>query len=235
MPFERVYGDPQDQLGEFASRAHTALLIVDMQHAFASPGGLVSRMGGDLATSRDVIPRVAALLKAARSAGVRTVFLRVVDAPGGASVDRAERARRQRIGLPLEALPEGSWDGQILEEVAPAPGEAIVTKRRLCGFVGTDLDLLLRSAGITHIVVAGLQSHACVLSTAWLGSMLGYAVAVPSDATASPREELHRSAMTLLRHSVHAVPTAAEVIALWESGQSLSAEGTVVSRQVGGV
>jgi nicotinamidase-related amidase len=211
-------------LAGFAGPA-AALLVVDMQHAFASPGGLVSRMGGDLATSRAILPTVARLLQAARRSGVPAVFLRVADAPGGASLDPAERARRERIGLPLEALPEGSWEAEIVPEVAPQPGELVVTKRRLCGFIGTDLDLLLRSKGITHVVVSGLQSHACVLSTAWIGSMLGYCVAVPDDATASPRADLHLAAMALLRHSIHAVPPAAELIALWESMQAHDSRG----------
>lgn len=206
----------------------TALVVVDMQHAFASPGGLVERLGGDLATSRAVIPRVRALLDAARRAGVAVVFLRVVDAPGGASVAPAERARRERIGLPLEAVPEGGWDSEIIPEVAPLAEETVVVKRRLCGFVGTDLDLVLRSSGVTHLVVAGLQSHACVLSTAWIGSMLGYHVAVPADATASPREDLHAAAMTLLRHSIHVVTSTEALIALWEHAHH--AEGGATPR-----
>jgi nicotinamidase-related amidase len=207
-----------------------ALLIVDMQHAFASPDGLVGRLGHDLATSRAVVPVVASLLRAARRGGVHVVFLRVADAPGGASVDPAEEARRQRIGLPPQALPEGSRDAEIIPELAPRAGETVVTKRRLCGFVGTDLDLILRSRSITHLVVAGLQSHACVLSTAWIGGMLGYQVAVPRDATASPREELHRAAMTLLAHSIHAVPAAADVVAVWTSARTHHARGTAVPR-----
>jgi nicotinamidase-related amidase len=213
-----------DQLAGFVPPA-TALLVVDMQHAFASPGGVTSRMGADLSTSRAIIPTVSSLLHAARRAGVPVVFLRVIDAPGGASIDSPERARRQRIGLPLHAIPEESWDAEIIPEVTPRAGDITVTKRRLCGFVGTDLDLILRSREITHIVVSGLQSHACVLSTAWIGSMLGYWVAVPSDGTASPREELHRAAMALLHHSIHAVPRTAEIVALWESVHAHHARG----------
>ncbi|MGQ0571585.1 MAG: cysteine hydrolase family protein [Armatimonadota bacterium] len=195
----------------------TALLVVDMQHGFASPGGLIDRMGADLGTSQAAVPLVARLLTAARRGGILVVHLRVVDAPGGASVGASERARRERIGLALEALPEGGRDSEIVPEAAPGEDEVVVTKRRLCGFVGTDLDIVLRSSGVTHLVVAGLQSHACVLSTAWIGSMLGYHVAVPEDATASPRADLHQAAMTLMRHSIHAVTRVADLERLWQA------------------
>ena len=76
--------------------------------------------------------------------------------------------------------------------VAPQAGDIIVTKKRVSAFTGSDLELLLRSLGITHIVLTGIATSGVVLSTLREAADKDYAITVLSDCCADRDEEVHR-------------------------------------------
>ena len=76
--------------------------------------------------------------------------------------------------------------------VAPAPGEAVVTKRRVSAFAGSDLDVLLRARGIDHLVLAGIATSGVVLSTLRQAADLDFALTVLRDGCADADQEVHR-------------------------------------------
>jgi ureidoacrylate peracid hydrolase len=156
--------------------AQTALVIVDMQNGFASKGGLFDLAGFDISRSPRVIEVNRRLLEAARSAGLKVVHLQMTFKPdlsnaGGPSSpnhhkELALRMMRARPELAGTLLVEDTWDWQIVDALAPAPGEHVVRKSRYSGFVNTGLEDHLRSAGIRNLLFTGIATNVCVESTA---------------------------------------------------------------------
>lgn len=155
--------------------ARTGLVVVDMQNAFVEPGGMFDLAGLDITGARGVVGAVRRLLDAARPAGVRVVYLQIgyrpdlADAGGPASPhwhkELALVLMRERPELAGRLLVHGTWDFAIVDELEPEPGDLVVPKARYSGFAGTPLDSLLRAAGLTHLLFAGIATNVCVEST----------------------------------------------------------------------
>jgi ureidoacrylate peracid hydrolase len=155
--------------------ARTAVVVVDMQNAFASRGGLLDLAGIDISGAEEVVRRIAELLEAARAAGVQVVYLQTGYKPdlsngGGAASPnpRKETAlclMRARPELKGKLLVEGTWDFQIVEALTPHDSDIVVLKTRYSGFAGTQLDSMLRAREIRYLVFAGIATNVCVEST----------------------------------------------------------------------
>src|SRR5215217_8048470 len=129
--------------------AHTALLIVDMQKDFCLEGFGAHRAGRDLGAARRALPSIAGLLAAARETGVRVAHVGFSTLADHASDSGPWLAQRRRATYSSDTLCiAGSEGAEFVPELAPAEGEWVVHKHRYSAFSGTDLDLLLRSAGI---------------------------------------------------------------------------------------
>jgi nicotinamidase-related amidase len=93
-------------------------------------------------------------------------------------------------------LVEGSDPTRPMAELSDLLTEAPrVVKRRIGGFAGSDLEMVLRGLGRTHLVLAGLITRGAILSTACLAADLDYEVTVARDACADPDTEAHRVLM----------------------------------------
>lgn len=91
------------------------------------------------------------------------------------------------------------------------------TKKRYNCFVATDLELLLRSHGINTLIVTGVNTNSCVLSTVTAACSMDYAVIVPSDCVATmDKPELHDAALLCIRTAFGFVMTSLELMALAE-------------------
>ena len=155
--------------------ARSAIVVVDMQNAFASKGGTLDIAGADLAGAPAVVRAIRAVLDAARPAGVPIVYLQtgykrdLSDAGGLRSPNyHKETAMRLMCAKPElkgKLLTEGGWDFAIVDELAPQPGDIVVVKTRYSGFAGTTLDSQLRVRGIQYLFFAGIAANVCVEST----------------------------------------------------------------------
>jgi ureidoacrylate peracid hydrolase len=153
----------------------SALVVVDMQNAFASAGGLLDLAGVDITGAAQVRRTLAALLDAARSAGLGVVYLQtgykpdLSNAGGEASPnprkETALRLMRERPELRGKLLTEGTWDFAIVAELAPEPGDLVVLKTRYSGFAGTTLDAQLRARELRYLFFTGIATNVCVEST----------------------------------------------------------------------
>ena len=153
----------------------SAIVVVDMQNAFASKGGTLDLAGADLADAPRVVRTIRGVLDAARTAGVQVVHLQVGYKPdlSNAGGPRSPNYYKEtamhlmctRPELKGKLLTEGSWDFAIVDELAPLPGELVVTKTRYSGFAGTTLDSQLRVRGIQYLFFAGIATNVCVEST----------------------------------------------------------------------
>src|SRR5690606_35801753 len=109
--------------------------------------------------------------------------------------------------------PPGSREAQILDELAPMPGELVFSKTTGSSFNGTTLDYVLRSMGIRTLIMTGVMTSGCVESSVRDAKDLGYGVIVVSDACASWTEELHRASLRVMNEVFAKVMTSDEVVA----------------------
>ncbi|MBV9086416.1 MAG: isochorismatase family protein [Acidobacteriaceae bacterium] len=153
----------------------SAIVIVDMQNAFASKGGMLDLAGVDISGAQPVVASIARLLDAARANSVGVVYLQMGYKPdlsnsGGPNSPnpRKELAMRLMCSRPElrgKVLTEGTWDFQIVDELAPRPGDIEIVKTRYSGFAGTALDSMLRVRGIQYLFFCGIATNVCVEST----------------------------------------------------------------------
>lgn len=152
-----------------------AIVVVDMQNAFASRGGLLDIAGNDISGAAAVVATIASILPVARSRGVPVVYLQTGYKPdlsngGGESSPnpRKETAlclMRARPELKGQLLVEGTWDFQIVDELAPRPGDVVVLKTRYSGFARTTLESELHAREIQYLFFVGIATNVCVEST----------------------------------------------------------------------
>ncbi|MEZ2574930.1 pyrimidine utilization protein B [Buttiauxella ferragutiae] len=171
----------------------TALIIVDMQNAYASKGGYLDLAGFDVSATQPVIENIKTAVAAARQAGMLIVWFQngwdseYVEAGGPGSPNfhksNALKTMRKQPELQGKLLAKGSWDYQLVDELVPQAGDIVLPKPRYSGFFNTPLDSLLRSRGIRHLVFTGIATNVCVESTLRDGFSLEYFGVVLADAT----------------------------------------------------
>lgn len=210
------------ELGELVDPSRAALVIIDMQRDFVEPGFAFDRLGVDLSMYPPVRARIAALLAAARSAGVLVVHVQMTSLPGGRSESPAQlrfnlRLQRQGdiVGRRFRFTEQGDAGHEFVSELAPLPGELVVPKWRSSGFWGTGLDLLLRSNGVETVVIAGCTTEGCVESTARDALFNDYYVVIVEDGVGSDDRAQHDASMLLMRHRFD-IATVAGVEASWK-------------------
>ena len=153
----------------------SAIVVVDMQNAFASKGGMLDIAGVDITDASRVIRVIRSVIEAARHIAVAVVYLRMAYKPdlsdsGGPNSpnfhkELAMSLMCSRPELKGKVLTEGTWDAEIVEGLAPQPADLVITKTRYSGFAGTPLDSQLRMRGIQYLFFAGIATNVCVEST----------------------------------------------------------------------
>ncbi len=215
-----------ETLAEVVHPSRTALLVVDVQKDYCTPGGGLDKEGGNISMTQAVVPNVIAMVQAARRLGVRVVFIQQTWLPGGLSDSPAWLYMRMRHGG-LDRPPrcmDGTWGHQLVAGLEPLPGEPVVKKHRSSGFVGTNLDLILRSARIETTVVIGVMSEGCVESTARDAAFYDYYVVMTPDCMASDVRAWHEASVTTMSGRHDLVPWR-EIVSLWEQAAQPKATG----------
>ncbi len=171
----------------------TAVVVIDMQNAYATEGGYVDLAGFDISGSAGVIGRIATVLDTARAAGMPVVFLQngwdadYVEAGGPGSPNwhksNALKTMRARPELKGQLLARGGWDYELVDALTPQPGDIRVHKTRYSAFFNSQLDSVLRARGIRNIVFVGIATNVCVESTLRDGFHLEYFGIMLEDAT----------------------------------------------------
>lgn len=153
----------------------SAIVVVDMQNAFASKGGMLDIAEVDITDASRVVAVIRSLLDAARSVKIPVVYLRMAYKPdlsdsGGPNSPNWHKELGMslmcsRPGLKGKILTEGTWDAEIVQELAPQQDDLVITKTRYSGFAGTPLDSQLRVRGIQYLFFTGIATNVCVEST----------------------------------------------------------------------
>src|ERR1700761_423988 len=171
----------------------TAVVVIDMQNAYASEGGYVDLAGFDIGGAAGVIGKIATVLQIARDAGVQVIYLQngwdkdYVEAGGPGSPNwhksNALKTMRKRPELAGKLLARGGWDYDLVDGLKPQDGDIVIGKTRYSAFFNSQLDSVLRSRGIRTIVFVGIATNVCVESTLRDGFHLEYFGVVLEDAT----------------------------------------------------
>jgi nicotinamidase-related amidase len=208
-------------LGELVDPGRAALVLIDLQRDFVEAGYAFDRLGVDLTMYQPMLPRVAALLEAARKASLLVVHVQMTTLPGAMSESPAQLRFNLRLhqhshaaDAPLRYAEQGDPGREFIAELTPRDGELVVAKWRSSGFWGTNLDLLLRSNGIESLVIAGCTTEGCVESTARDALFNDYYVVIVDDCVASDDRAQHDASMLLMRHRFD-LASSSEIMASW--------------------
>jgi len=187
--------------------AHSALMIIDMQHDFCSVGGYVDHSGADVNMLRKPVKAIQAVLQEARRVGMTVIFTREGHRPGLEDCPPAKMERTVWVGHvigkrgPLgRLLVKGEKGNQIIDELKPVASDLIIDKPAKGAFYGTDLDVLLRSRGITHLLYTGVTTNICVENTMRDAADRGYWNLIVSDGTAAIKDEIHEQSLQMIMY-----------------------------------
>ena len=168
-------------MADTLTHAHTALLLMDVQ------AGIVTRF----AQTSDFLKRMNTAITAARAARIPVIYVVVTFRQGYPEIspnNKSFSAIKQQQS-PLQATMTAT---EIHPAIAPQPTDIVVTKRRVSAFSGSDLEVVLRAQGISHLVLCGIATSGVVLSTLREAADKDYQLTVLSDCCVDNDEEVQR-------------------------------------------
>jgi nicotinamidase-related amidase len=182
----------------------TALVIIDMQRDFLEPGGFGESLGNDVSQLRRTIEPLAALMAAWRAAGLPIIHTREGHLPDLSDCPPAKLQRGEpskRIGDPGpkgRILIRGEYGHDIIDELQPIEGEAVVDKPGKGAFYATDFQELLDKDGIKSLIVTGVTTEVCVHTTVREANDRGYECLVLADCVGSYFPEFQQAGLKMI-------------------------------------
>jgi nicotinamidase-related amidase len=182
-----------------------ALVVIDMQRDFLEPGGFGAALGNDVARLRPIIPTIARLLDAFRSAGLPIIHTKECHNPdlgdcppsklyrGHASLRIGDRGPMGRI------LIEGEPGNDFIPELKPGPGEVVIPKPGKGAFHATQLQTILEYLGTSSLIVTGVTTEVCVQTTLREANDRGHECLLVEDGTASYFPEFKAATLAMVR------------------------------------
>lgn len=152
-----------------------------------------------------VIPNMQRLQKAFRSAGIEVLYTTIE------SLTKDGRDRSLDYKITGFHVPKGSWDGKVIDEIAPDDDEIVLPKSSSSVFVSTHIDYLLRNLGVKQLVLCGLVTDQCVESAIRDACDIGYLVTLVPDACATYTQERHDNTLRAIKGYCRQVNTDALV------------------------
>ncbi|WP_341707258.1 isochorismatase family cysteine hydrolase [Halopseudomonas sp.] len=193
----------------------TAVIVVDMQKVFCEQDGALY-----VPNTAKIIQPIQALVDAARSVDVPVIYLRHIVRGDGSDTGRM----RDLYPNVDEILARSEQNVEVLDALAPQPGDVIIDKLFYSGFHGTDLDTVLRARDVDTIIICGTVTNVCCETTIRDGVHREYKVIALSDANAAmdypdlglgaiSAEEIQRISLSTIAYEFGEVTSTPDVIA----------------------
>ena len=170
----------------------TAVIVIDMQHAFVSEGGMYDLWGRDISKIPQIIGPIDKIISTARAKGIKVIFVAHHHSPdlhdsGGPDSPawykrtltdyRNQPENRDKLNI------AGKWGSRIIEELKPCKSDLFVVKPRYSAFFGTNMDMILRTYSLKYLVFVGVATNICVEASIRDAYNLDYFSILVSDAT----------------------------------------------------
>ena len=173
----------------------TALVLIEYQNDFTTEGGVLHGAVSEVMDKTGMLANTLEVVDAARAAGATVMHAPISFAEGYNEISSHPYGILKGV-VDGKAFIKGSWGAAIVDDLAPADGDIVIEgKRRLDTFASTNLDFILRSKGITTIVLGGFLTNCCVESTMRSGYENGYKVITLNDCLAATSPEEHDNAL----------------------------------------
>ncbi|KAK4778031.1 hypothetical protein SAY87_018218 [Trapa incisa] len=183
---------------------HTALLVIDMQRDFVEEYGPLKVNGG-----KAIVPNVIEAVEIARKRGLLVIWVVREHDPQGRDVELF----RRHLYSPAKPGPtsKGCRGAELVDGLVIKERDYKLVKTRFSAFFATHLHSLLRSNGIDHLVIAGVQTPNCIRQTVFDAVALDYqSVTVLVDATAASSPEVHQANIFDMKNIGATTPTLQE-------------------------
>jgi nicotinamidase-related amidase len=179
-----------------------ALLVIDMQNDFVLEGKPLKVAGAPAA-----IPKIRSVLAEFRKRSLPVFHIVRVHRPDGSDVEiiRQELFRKQPFAV------AGTAGAAVIDELEPQNGEYVLEKTRMSAFIGTELDLMLRTLGVTTVFVCGIQTPNCIRTTVFDAIAYNYPAVLVDDATGASSDEVHRANVRDMQNIGVRIVNAAEI------------------------
>ncbi len=163
---------------------NVALLIIDMQNDFASAQAV-----NPVAGAQAVITPLTHLLSLFREKQLPIFHIVRIHEPDGSDVEwfRADLFKNKPFAV------RGTRGAAVIDELTPVPGEHLIEKVRMSAFIGTTLDLMLRTLGVNTVFVGGIQTPNCIRTTVFDAMAYNYETILVHDATGAQTKEIHEA------------------------------------------
>jgi len=171
----------------------TAVIVVDMQNAFVSNGGMFDLWGYDISSSNKIIRPIKEIISTAREKGIKVIYIahRVSGDSRELSPNTpfwyniAMKDYREKPEMRDRLIIKDTWGAEIIDELTPEEDDLLIEKPRYSAFSGTNLDMVLRAHDIKYVAFTGVATNICVESSLRDAYHFEYFPVLISDAAAT--------------------------------------------------